>query len=604
MAEPVEDVVKTDLLIVGAGPAGASLACFLAAHRKRGIIIAAAPGTAETPRAHITNMAGLECLRDINLEEPCLRLATPSSNMRHTRWCKSMAGEEYGRVHSWGHDPWYKGAYEAASPCQHVDLPQTLLEPILTRQAVNAGWTLRFNTKLVSLSGPDGKGGIVTCEVQDEVTGRKYKIQSQYVFGCDGARSQVVREIGLPLIKKPGQGLALNVLVKADLTHLVEPDLRVGNLHWVFRPDEPTKESPPWGWAAVVRMVKPWNEWMFIFLPRPGMDLRGEDMDASEEGYLKRVKQFIGDDSVKAEVVHTSKWWINEIVAERYDDEGQNVFCLGDAVHRHPPFNGLGSNTCIQDAYNLAWKVAYVMEHRAGRELLSSYSVERQPVGVDIITRANQGLRDHIPWQQALGMLEEDEDKRAEILAEFDDLGEKGRKRRQLFQKAIEGTTTEFHGLGIEMNQMYTSDAVYLDDETGPPPALPEDRVRTHVVTTYPGRRLPHVWLNTRVPSFKLSTIDLAGHQKFCLFTGPGGQKWKEAAKIVEEKLSVGILAYSIGWKQDYEDVYFDWARKREVEEDGCVLVRPDRFVAWRSKTLIPDAAERLEDVLRKILWR
>src|SRR3954471_17536432 len=86
----------------------------------------------------------------------------------------------------------------------------------------------------------------------------------------------------------------------------------------------------------------------------------------------------------------------------------KDSFCLGDAVHRHPPFNGLGSNTCIQDAFNLAWKIDYVMSGKAGPKLLESFSKERQPVGTNIITRAIQGLRDHIHWQKALGILEQD----------------------------------------------------------------------------------------------------------------------------------------------------------------------------------------------------
>ncbi|AEO59468.1 hypothetical protein MYCTH_2128527 [Thermothelomyces thermophilus ATCC 42464] len=591
-----DEVVKTDLLIVGAGPAGASLACFLAAHGRKGIIIAAAPGTAETPRAHITNMAGMECLRDIGLEQACLDVATPSHHMAHTRWCRSMAGEEFARVYSWGHDPKHKGDYEAASPCNHVDLPQTLLEPILTRRAVHKGWSLRFNTRFLRFTRPTPE--TVISEVLDLITQKTYKIESRYLFGCDGARSQVVRELGIPLIKKPGQGLALNVLVRADLSHLIAN--RIGNLHWVFRPEETT--APPWGWAAIVRMVRPWDEWMFIFLPAPGSDLTAEAMDASDEEYMARVRECIGDDSVKAELLHVGKWWINETVAEYYSDG--NIFCLGDATHRHPPFNGLGSNTCIQDAFNLAWKIDYVMSGKAGPKLLESFSKERQPVGVDIITRANQGLRDHIHWQRTLGMLEPDLNKRLEILAELDDPGEKGRKRRQEFQAAIETTTTEFHGLGIEMNQHYVSDAVYLADEAGPPPALPEGacKVKTHQITTYPGRRLPHVWVNTRVPGKPISTIDLAGHGRFCLLTGPGGQAWKDAARSVSEALGVEMASYSIGWKQDYEDIYFDWAKKREVAEDGCVLVRPDRFVAWRCNGMIANPEEKLRLVMRSVL--
>lgn len=275
--------------------------------------------------------------------------------------------------------------------------------------------------------------------------------------------------------------------------------------------------------------------------------------------------------------------------------------CFGDATHRHPPFNGLGSNTCIQDAFNLAWKIAYVESGKAGPRILETFSPERQPVGRDVITRANQGLRDHMGWIQAMGMMELDKDVRSKILAEFDDPGATGRKRRQEFQKGIQNTSTEFHGLGIEMNQRYESDGVYLEDEGAPPP-LPEDSVKELLISTYPGKRLPHAWLNKRSPGKKFSTIDLAGHRAFCLITGPGGQDWKTAAEKVSKALGIEIKAYSIGWNQDYEDMYFDWARRREVEEDGCILVRPDRFVAWRSKEMISDTEAKLERVMRKIL--
>jgi 2-polyprenyl-6-methoxyphenol hydroxylase-like FAD-dependent oxidoreductase len=591
--------IRTDLLIVGAGPAGASLASFLASHNLTGILLASAPGTAFTPRAHITNMAALECLRDIDLERECLALASPGSAMQHTRWCRTMAGEEYARIYSWGNDPARRGDYEAASPCAHVDLPQTLLEPILVRRATQGGWSVRFETEFIKFERPDGPDGRIISEVRDKLLGLTYHIESKYLFGCDGARSQIVRQLQLPLQRKPGQGVALNILVRADLTkHL---HTRTGNLHWIF---DPTVEYPDWGWACILRMVKPWFEWMFIVLPAPGADPSIENWREREGEYLAKIKQWIGEDSVEPEVLDVSKWTINEIVAEEYSDESERIHCLGDAVHRHPPFNGLGSNTCIQDAFNLAWKLAYVLNGRAGAEILRTYSEERQPVGESVITRANQGLRDHQGWIETIGMSEPDVARRKEILAEFDDPGPKGRERRRKFQEGIANTATEFHGLGVEMNQRYRSSAVFLEDEkSGPPLSREEEKVKKHVITTYPGSRLPHAWLNTRVPGDRISTIDLAGHGRFTLFTGfAGSEKWKEAANVVSEKVGVEIKPYSIGWKQDYEDVYSDWAKRSEVEEDGCVLVRPDRFVAWRSASMIEDCERKLLKVMQRVL--
>ena len=86
------------------------------------------------------------------------------------------------------------------------------------------------------------------------------------------------------------------------------------------------------------------------------------------------------------------------------------------------------------------------------------------------------------------------------------------------------------------------------------------------------------------------------------MFTGIGGDAWKTASIAVSKKLRITIIAYSIGMRQDYEDTYMDWEAVREIEDDGCILVRPDRFVAWRSKTMLPDVEERLTIVLKNIL--
>lgn len=244
------------------------------------------------------------------------------------------------------------------------------------------------------------------------------------------------------------------------------------------------------------------------------------------------------------------------------------------------------------------------MAGKAEPELLDSYSVERQPVGVGIVTRANQGLRDHLPWMKTIGMLEVSVEERRKVLSQFHALDETGRQRRRAWMDAISNTATEFHGLGIEMNQHYeSSKAVSYADECTPLASAP-DAVSKYHISTYPGKRMPHAWVNTRQVGTPISTIDLAGKGCFCLLTGPGGQQWKEAAQEVAKALELEIRAYSIGWGEDFEDVYFDWARRREVDEDGCVLIRPDRFVAWRSTECWVDCSPKLEEVMRRVLAR
>ena len=592
-------VVDTPFLIVGAGPAGGSLACFLShpPYSMTGLLISNAPGTSQTPRAHITNPACFECLRDIDLEQRCLNNAVAGDCMIHTRWCHDMTGEEYARIYSWGNDPQRWGEYEGHTPCRHVDLPQTEFEPILIQRAMAEGWDVRFRNSFIS-SERDSDGKIVSL-VRDDLTGTEYHVRSRFLFGADGGRSQVIRELGIPLIKKPGQGLALNVLVEVDLTDFV--DARKGNLHWVFQPEE---EYADYAWSGLIRMVKPWKEWMFIFFPKPEVEYK----DPSTEQWETVCRKVVGANGahLPLKILNVSKWYINEIVAEYYSDKKTNtIHCLGDAVHRHPPFNGLGSNTCVQDAYNLAWKVKYVCNDLASPSLLASYSTERQPVGLGVITRANQGLRDHTPVWDAMGITLPTPKERIAILDELRSNTSQGRERRKRLNDAIDGTAHEFHGIGVEMNHRYDgSEAIVVDDEKAEPPQWPEDKVLHHITSTYPGSRLPHAWLNKRLPIKEhTSTHDLAGKGTFCLLTGIGGEGWKKAAEKVEQELGVVVKVYSVGWEQDWEDVYRDWARKREVQEDGCVLVRPDRVVCWRSLESGEEEA-RLGKVMRKVLGR
>jgi 2-polyprenyl-6-methoxyphenol hydroxylase-like FAD-dependent oxidoreductase len=115
-----------------------------------------------------------------------------------------MQGEEYARIYSWGNDPARFGDYKLASPSEPLDLPQTLLEPILSRYATLNGFRCRFDTKFVSFE--QSSDGVVTT-LYDKVLAKSYTVRSKYLFGCDGARSPIVQQLGLPMIKRQGQGL-------------------------------------------------------------------------------------------------------------------------------------------------------------------------------------------------------------------------------------------------------------------------------------------------------------------------------------------------------------------------------------------------------------
>ncbi|KAG5757678.1 hypothetical protein H9Q72_014181 [Fusarium xylarioides] len=179
-----------------------------------------------------------------------------------------------------------------------------------------------------------------------------------------------------------------------------------------------------------------------------------------------------------------------------------------------------------------------------------------------------------------------------------------GSTRRADLHVALEEKKQEFESLGLAHNHFYVSKAVYLDDEPSPRPELQGDPVVEVQISTYPGSRLPHAWIDKPNRLGMISTLDLAGKGSFCLLVGVDGSEWRKAAEAVMTATGIPIKVFGIGPGQEYIDVYRRWYEKRGVSDSGCVLVRPDRFVAWRSVGQPADCEQKLGDVLRSILYR
>jgi 2,4-dichlorophenol 6-monooxygenase len=279
------------------------------------------------------------------------------------------------------------------------------------------------------------------------------------------------------------------------------------------------------------------------------------------------------------------------------------VFCMGDAIHRHPPSNGLGSNTSIQDSFNLAWKLAMVLKGQAGEALLDSYNTERAPIAKQIVTRANQSIGETGPIFAALGMTEGvDPVQMQKNLEARSDGTAAAEAQREAIRKAIAFKKYEFDAHGVEMNQRYRSDAIVTDGQIEP--AFELDSDLHYQPTTWPGARLPHAWVYDRETGAETSTLDLCGHGSFTLLTGLGGEAWVAAAEAVAANLGIRLVSHIIGPRRPFVDHHGDWARVREVKDSGCVLVRPDHHVAWRAELVSADAKADLDRVLRAILAR
>ncbi|TQS46928.1 FAD-dependent oxidoreductase [Cryptosporangium phraense] len=575
--------VETDVLVVGSGPAGGAAALLLSTYGVPNVVVTKYSRLADTPRAHITNQRTMEVLRDAGLEETVVAQATPQHLMGDTPFCTSLAGEELGRLHTWYTHPARKAEHDLASPTSICDMPQHLMEPVLVNAAIARGTRFRYDTEYVSLT-QDASG--VTATVRDRLRGDEYEIRAKYLIGADGGRSQVAADIGLPTVGQMGVAGSINIVFEADLTRFVAH--RPSTLYWVLQ----TGSDVGGIGMGLVRCVRPWHEWLIVW----GYDINGSPPDLTEE-YARRIAhQLIGDPSVPVRITSSSAWTVNHLYAERYSSG--RVFCAGDAVHRHPPSNGLGSNTSIQDAYNLAWKLAHVLKGTAGPELLETYTAERAPIGKQIVNRANQSIGDTRRIFDALGLLStEDPDQMQVNMAARKNPG--ADKQRQALREAVAFKDYEFNTHGVELNQRYVSPAVVPD---GTAAENPRDDELFHFATTVPGAKVPHAWVGRG--SSRLSTLDLGGHGRFTLLTGVGGEAWADAAASVGAELGVEIAVVAIGPGAEYEDLYGDWAAVRGVGDTGAVLTRPDNYVGHRVETLPADPAAALGAALRTILAR
>lgn len=581
----MDDSINVPVLIVGAGPSGATLALLLGRLGIKTLVISKHRNTANTPRAHVFNQRAMEVLRDAGIEAMAKNLACSSLNMQHTTWSNTLSGEEYGRMWSFGNKPSEKSIYEMASPCAMSDLPQSLLEPVLVREATNAGAEIRFGTEFVRLvNGDDG----VCTYVRDRQSQKEYAIQSRYLIGADGARSAVLNALDIP-VDGVQLNTAFNVHIEADLSQFMIN--RPASLNWILNTEAP-------GWSAVgnFRMVTPWTEWVVSMHPA---QTDGEVVEPTTEQIQQRLRQMIGDSSVPIKILSAFRWTINDQVARSWKRD--RVMCIGDAVHRHPPINGLGSNTCISDAFNLAWKLAYVLRGTAGSELLDTLETERKPVGVGVVSRANEGMRVHRRLWALLGLTPEN---RAEAMAALEDEGSNGKQAREQLRQAFEATDVENQALGMQMNQIYVgSNATYAQPDDLRPSLDHLNMLKQVAESTYPGYHLPHFWVAESGQSPRKSSLDLCGHGNFTVLTSRGGECWLRAAQRISETGGLlNIAGHSIGFRCDYIDCYNDWRRVSGTEEDGVVLVRPDHFVAWRYPTASADAAMLLRTALRRIL--
>jgi 2,4-dichlorophenol 6-monooxygenase len=581
------------VLIVGGGGAGLTASMLLTRLGVDHLLVNARPETSDLPKAHVLNQRAMEVLDDVGVADAIAQRSTPAEQMAATAFYAGLVGPEFdygrclARMECWGAG----GADEqwrAASPWRQLNLPQIRLEPLLKARAEElAPGRIRFGHELIDLD--QGEEG-VTAVIRDNVTGREYSVRSAYLIGADGGRL-VHTLIG---VEYEGLGVltqTATLYASADLsTCAPDPDVLI---RWIYSPQA----------GALVVMVPmgpehwgPESEEWVIHLNYPVDDPRAQS-DAQVEA---DVRNALGIADLPMTIHKITRWSVEAVIASSF--RRGRVFLVGDAAHRHPPTGGLGLTSAIHDAQNLCWKVAAVLAGDASPALLDTYEAERRPVDERNCQRSLENAVNHFAIADALGVAPANTAEQNMALlrrmwnGQPDDV-----QLRSSVLRAMRAQSMEFSELNVEYGYTYESAAVVGD---GSPAPEPIDDVRVYRPSTRPGAPLPHVWLDDEDGS-RRAIKDLVAPGRFLLIAGEDGEPWCTAAKELAADTNVPLDVVRIGHLDgDLYDSRCAWLRYRQIDSDGAILVRPDRFIGWRAPSSAEDPRRELITALSRILAR
>ncbi|CAL9609507.1 FAD-dependent oxidoreductase [Streptomyces sp. enrichment culture] len=539
---------RTPVLVVGGSLVGLSTSLFLGRLGVPHTLVERHAGTSVHPRGRGNNVRTMELFRTAGIEERIKRAATvlaDNHGILQTPSLTSDAGEWLFREIDPG------GGLARFSPTGWCLCSQNDVEPVLVEAARELGGDLRFHTELMSFD-QDADG--VTARVKSRDTGEHTTIRADYLVAADGPRSPVRERLGIAH-NGPGD-LFHNVSITFTSRDLADV---VGDQRFIVC--YLTGED---GDGALLP-VDNRERWVFH---APWHPEHGETLEEfTDERCTAHIRRAVGVPDLDVNITARAAWHAAERVAERYADG--RVFLAGDSAHEMSPTGAFGSNTGIQDAHNLAWKLAAVLGGWAGPGLLDSYDAERRPVAEATSARASSRSVEHshpgyTPAEQA---------------------GGPGGRKGGI--------------LNVALAYRYPHGAVVGADPAAP---VVPDGVR---LTGEPGSRAPHLWLER--DGARLSTLDLYERTPVLLSAAGSGCPWHAAADRVARRLSVPLTSYRVGDGPDTDlrpADGADWAAAHGITPGGAVLVRPDGFVAWRSEGPVADPEAELREVVGTVFDR
>lgn len=525
----------SSILVVGAGPVGLMTAILLARHGLRSTVIDRFSIRHGAPKAHALNPRSLEICRSIGLDmEAMKRRATPGRDGGWVRFVTTLAGEEIGVM------PYERQDERVldVTPTPLINLAQPSFEDVLLEEIARS--PLIEVRRGLRWTGCEQVADAVSSSLEDVATGERSLVTTRYVIGADGASSAVRRERGIVMVGDDTTQAFITIHFGASLRGLVAD--RPAILYWIMQPPH----------AGVLIAYDIDSNWCMLYPHDPAVTPRESFTPAVCEEILRNA---IGGGDHSIEIKHILPWTLMSQVADRY--RAGNVFLVGDAAHRFPPTGGLGLNTGLQDAHNLAWKMAAVVEGRASDRLLDSYHTERHAVAVTNSQQSYSNAQRILGLQRAL-MSDEGDDADA-LLRRLGDPAAQADVQRQ-----IANQREHFDSLALQLGFVYGAP---VNDETGNDEMGDVSDFRPRLVV---GGRMPHAWLERQGAVIPL--LDLLDPRRFTLLVGHHAARPESVPSDAPVKVVVEGA--------DFTDARGELRRFVDLASGEAVLVRPDGHVA------------------------
>ena len=528
-----DSIRNTPVFIVGGGPVGLAMALLLHRFDIDCVVAEKSPATTNHPKSRGCFPRTMELFRQWGVEDAIRARGLPDESDVFA-FVESVGGKVYGRSRP---EP-----NTGLTPAWKCLVAQDAVEEEIFGVLKNSHHArVLFSTECVSFK--ESAAG-VEVRVRAVATGEEQEWHAQYLVAADGAGSQTRRSAEIEMVGPAVLAVMANEYWRGDLSQF--PIVRDTAGFFIVPSD------PRLPFSSILN-TNGRDRWLTLFTTDP-------EKPRTESELVDLVRAQTGVPKLGVELISRSVWRMSRQVAAQF--RRGRVFLAGDAGHRFPPTGGYGLNTGVQDAHNLAWKLAFVIKGLASERLLDTYDTERRPIAE---SNADFSLGNSFRIPMVVEAIRH------------------GNPDEIAFR--INDMDNHIHSVGQSLGFSYEQGGVIPDGTI----ARPLDP-RTYHPSDRPGGRFPHLWLDLARQHSTLDWFD----QEFVIVAGPLGIEWLEAGRHVSEKLSIPIGVRTLPLPNPHDGILMGMR--------GAVLVRPDGHVAWRMPWLPSDPGKELAIALSTLL--